>query len=114
MVNLNSTLYNEHPDWVLHAGKHARTLTRSQLILNVGLSEVQNFIIESVSKILDSGAVSYVKWDNNRGMHELARPSRAQTQVRVQQHSKPEYEKGLLQCLQATAALVRRTLHFSA
>jgi len=75
MVNLNSTLYNEHPDWVLHAGKHARTLTRSQLVLNVGLPEVQNFIIDSVSKILDSGAVSYVKWDNNRGMHELARPS---------------------------------------
>ena len=69
MVDLNSTLYDEHPEWILHAGKHARTLTRNQFVLNVGLPEVQNFIIDTVSKILDSGSVSYVKWDNNRGEH---------------------------------------------
>lgn len=68
MVNLNSTLYKEHPDWVLHAGKHERTLTRNQMVLNVGLPEVQNFIIDTVSGILEAGPVSYVKWDNNRGM----------------------------------------------
>ncbi|KAJ4361981.1 hypothetical protein N0V83_010922 [Neocucurbitaria cava] len=75
MVNPNSTLYHEHPDWVLHAGKHQRTLTRNQLVLNVGLPEVQDFIISTVSRILDSANIQYVKWDNNRGMHELARPS---------------------------------------
>lgn len=75
MVNPNSTLYHEHPDWVLHAGKHARTLTRNQLVLNVGLPEVQDFIINTVSGILDSANIQYVKWDNNRGMHELSRPS---------------------------------------
>ncbi|KAF2845877.1 glycoside hydrolase family 36 protein [Plenodomus tracheiphilus IPT5] len=77
MVNPNSTLYHEHPDWVLHAGKHQRTLTRNQLVLNVGLPEVQDFIISTVSRILDSanGGITYIKWDNNRGMHELARPS---------------------------------------
>ncbi|RMZ69909.1 alpha-galactosidase 2 [Pyrenophora seminiperda CCB06] len=75
MVNPNSTLYNEHPDWVLHAGKHQRTLTRNQLVLNVGMPEVQDFIIDSVSRVLDSANIQYVKWDNNRGMHELARPS---------------------------------------
>ncbi|KAI8936679.1 hypothetical protein NX059_007074 [Plenodomus lindquistii] len=75
MVNPNSTLYQEHPDWVLHAGKHQRTLTRNQLVLNVGLPEVQDFIISTVSRILDSANIQYVKWDNNRGMHELSRPS---------------------------------------
>lgn len=60
MVNLNSTLYNEHPDWILHSGKHARTLTRNQFVLNVGLPEVQNFIIETVSKILDSATIRWV------------------------------------------------------
>ena len=75
MVNPNSTLYNEHPDWVLHSGKHTRTLTRNQLVLNVGLPEVQDFIIKTVSGILDSANIQYVKWDNNRAMHELARPS---------------------------------------
>jgi alpha-galactosidase len=75
MVNPNSTLYNEHPDWVLHAGKYPRSLTRNQLVLNVGLPEVQDFIIGAVSKILDSANIQYVKWDNNRAMHEMAHPS---------------------------------------
>lgn len=75
MVNPNSSLYHEHPDWVLHAGRHARTLTRNQLVLNVGLPAVQDFIIATVSRILDSADISYVKWDNNRAMHELAHPS---------------------------------------
>jgi alpha-galactosidase len=75
MVNPNSTLYHEHPDWVLHAGKHERTLTRNQLVLNVGLPEVQDFIIGFVSRILDSANIQYVKWDNNRAMHELSHPS---------------------------------------
>ncbi|KAF2125707.1 glycoside hydrolase family 36 protein [Dothidotthia symphoricarpi CBS 119687] len=75
MVNPNSTLYKEHPEWVLHAGKYSRSLTRNQLVLNVGLPEVQEFIISFVSRILDSANIQYVKWDNNRGMHELSRPS---------------------------------------
>ncbi|KAF1922739.1 glycoside hydrolase family 36 protein [Didymella exigua CBS 183.55] len=75
MTNLNSTLYNEHPDWILHSGKHARTMVRNQFVLNVGLPEVQDFIIDTVSRIADSAPISYFKWDNNRGMHELARPS---------------------------------------
>lgn len=75
MVNPNSTLYHEHPDWVLSAGKHQRSLTRNQLVLNVGLPEVQDFIINTVSNILDSGNITYVKWDNNRGIHEMSHPS---------------------------------------
>jgi alpha-galactosidase len=75
MVNPNSTLYHEHPDWVLHAGKHQRTLTRNQLVLNVGLPEVQDYIIGFMSRLLNSTNIQYIKWDNNRGMHELAHPS---------------------------------------
>ncbi|KFY00748.1 hypothetical protein O988_03110 [Pseudogymnoascus sp. VKM F-3808] len=75
MVNPNSTLYHEHPDWALHAGQYPRTLTRNQLVLNVGLPEVQEFIINTVSNILNQSSISYVKWDNNRGIHETASPS---------------------------------------
>ncbi|KAK1573123.1 melibiase [Colletotrichum navitas] len=74
MVNPNSTLYQAHPDWVLHAGNYPRTERRSQLVLNVALPEVQEFIIESVSNILSSAPISYVKWDNNRGFHETPAP----------------------------------------
>ncbi|KAJ5956342.1 hypothetical protein N7501_010621 [Penicillium viridicatum] len=75
MVNPNSTLYNEHPDWALHAGPYPRTERRSQLVLNLALPEVQDFIIKSVSDILKSADISYVKWDNNRGIHEMPSPA---------------------------------------
>lgn len=74
MVNPNSTLYHEHPDWILSAGSYPRTVRRDQFVLNVGLPEVQEFIIDSVSNILSNASISYVKWDNNRGMHEIASP----------------------------------------
>lgn len=74
MVNPNSTLYHEHPEWALHAGDYQRTLTRNQLVLNVALPEVQDFIVESVGNILGNSSISYVKWDNNRGMHEMPQP----------------------------------------
>lgn len=76
MVNPNSTLYHEHPDWVLHAGAYPRTLQRNQLVLNLALPEVQNFIIDAISNIIDSApGISYIKWDNNRGIHEMPSPS---------------------------------------
>jgi alpha-galactosidase len=75
MVNPNSTLYQEHPDWVVSSGRYPRTLTRNQLVLNVGLPEVQEFIINTVSNIINSANIQYIKWDNNRGIHEMARPS---------------------------------------
>ncbi|KOS22442.1 Alpha-galactosidase 2 [Escovopsis weberi] len=74
MVSPNSSLYHEHPDWAIHAGSYPRTLTRNQLVLNVALPEVQEFIIESLSSILSTSKISYVKWDHNRGLHETPFP----------------------------------------
>ena len=80
-VNPNSNLYHEHPEWALHAGPYPRTEKRNQLVLNVGLPEVQEFIIESVSNILNSADISYVKWDNNRGFFETPSPSADHTYI---------------------------------
>ena len=75
MVNPNSSLYQQNPDWALHAGSYPRTEVRNQLVLNLALPEVQDFVIESVSKVLKSAPITYVKWDNNRGIHETQTPS---------------------------------------
>lgn len=75
MVNPNSTLYNEHPDWVMHAGNHLRTLTRNQLVLNMALPEVQEYLINAINNVIASANISYIKWDNNRGIHEMATPA---------------------------------------
>ncbi|KAJ5918108.1 hypothetical protein N7454_010483 [Penicillium verhagenii] len=75
MVNPNSSLYREHPDWALHAGPYPRTERRNQLVLNLALPAVQQFVIDSVSNILNTANITYVKWDNNRGIHEMPSPS---------------------------------------
>lgn len=75
MLNAKSVLYEKHPDWVLHAGEYPRTENRNQLVLNLGLREVQDFIIDTLSKLLESADITYIKWDNNRGMHETPSPN---------------------------------------
>lgn len=75
MVNPNSTLYQEHPEWVMKAGQHVQTLTRNQLVLNLALPEVQEFIIDFMSDLLDNSNIEYIKWDNNRAIHEMPSPA---------------------------------------
>ncbi|KAK6432255.1 hypothetical protein LTR95_011570 [Oleoguttula sp. CCFEE 5521] len=75
MVNPNSTIYKEHPEWVLHAGAHTRTLTRNQLVFNLALTEVQDYILGFMHNILSTSNIEYIKWDSNRGMHEMPSPA---------------------------------------
>ncbi|KAJ6436850.1 alpha-galactosidase C precursor [Purpureocillium lavendulum] len=75
MVNRKSILYERNPTWVLHAGDCPRTELRQQLVLNLALAEVQDFIIESLTRILRAMPITYIKWDNNRGMHESPTPA---------------------------------------
>jgi alpha-galactosidase len=75
MVNPQSTLYRNHPDWVLHAGKYPRTEQRNQLVLNLALPGVQEFIVNSITDLLHSAKISYVKWDQNRMISEISSPS---------------------------------------
>ena len=68
-VNMDSDLYRAHPDWALTDGFEP-VLGRNQLLLDLTKSEVRDYIVEHVSAILDSGEISYVKWDMNR--HSVA------------------------------------------
>ena len=70
MVSPDSDLYRAHPDWCLHVDGRERTEARHQLILDMGRREVQDYVLESVSAVLRSAPISYVKWDMNRNMME--------------------------------------------
>lgn len=75
MVNPKSELFEQHPDWVLRAGTYPMTEERHQLALNLALTPVQDYIIDSMTDLLQSAPISYVKWDNNRGLHEVPSPT---------------------------------------
>jgi alpha-galactosidase len=71
MISEDSDLYRKHPDWCLHVPYRPYTLGRNQLILDLSRKEVCDYIVESVSAVLSSTDISYVKWDMNRHMTEI-------------------------------------------
>lgn len=72
MISPNSELYKAHPDWCIHAKGRNRTLSRSQLILDLSRSEVREKVLEMLINVLNSANIAYVKWDMNRNMTEIA------------------------------------------
>ena len=74
MVNPNSDLYRAHPDWVLHFPGRARTEARNQLVLNLGRSDVQEYLIAVLDRLLSDHNIAFVKWDMNRNVSEPGWP----------------------------------------
>ena len=68
-VSPDSDLYRAHPDWAL-TDAFPNVLGRHQLLLDLTKAEVRDYIVDSVSGILDSANIAYVKWDMNR--HSIA------------------------------------------
>lgn len=71
MISPISKLYEKHPNWCIHIPGRTRSQARRQLILDLSRKEVCDYIIESISKVLESANISYVKWDMNRNMTEV-------------------------------------------
>ncbi|SMX42917.1 alpha-galactosidase [Actibacterium lipolyticum] len=64
MISENSDLYRAHPDWVL--GPMTQLRGRQQLVLNMALPEVRDYLFDRISAILSDNAIEYIKWDHNR------------------------------------------------
>ena len=71
MISPKSELYEKHPDWCIHIPGRNRSTAREQLILDLSRKEVCDYIIETVSNVLENASISYVKWDMNRNMSEI-------------------------------------------
>ena len=70
MVNKDSDLYREHPDWILSVPERRQSQGRYQNVLDFSRKEVVDYIYDRMAEILGSGKVSYVKWDMNRSITE--------------------------------------------
>ena len=71
MVSVDSDLYRAHPDWCIHVPDRIRTEARNQLILDLSRKEVCDYIVDTISGILQESDISYIKWDMNRNMSEF-------------------------------------------
>ena len=64
MVNPDSKLFAEHPDWAL--GQSDEMQSRNQLVLDMTNPEVVEYLFASFCRIFDGLDICYVKWDMNR------------------------------------------------
>ena len=70
MVNKDSNLYREHPDWIIAAPGRNPSHGRYQYVLDFSRKEVVDYIYQMIARILEEAKVSYIKWDMNRSITE--------------------------------------------
>ena len=66
MVNVDSELYREHPDWTMDIPDCDHSEGRNQRLLDLANPDVVSYIAEKIINVLSSAEISYVKWDMNR------------------------------------------------
>lgn len=71
MVNPDSDLYREHPDWTYHYDTRSAKELRNQLVLNMTLPEVQEYVFGFMDELVSNHNIKYIKWDMNRPFSEI-------------------------------------------
>lgn len=71
MISEKSRLYEAHPDWVLAVPGGRRSLGRSQMVLDMSRKDVVDYLFETISSVLHSANIEYIKWDMNRNLTEV-------------------------------------------
>ncbi|MCO1656733.1 alpha-galactosidase [Pseudonocardia humida] len=68
MVNPDSRLAREHPDWILQTGGRLPVPSRHQQVLDVARPEVHTYLLERLSALVAEYDLAYLKWDHNRDL----------------------------------------------
>ena len=83
MVNPDSDLYRQHPDWVLHVEGRDLILGRHQLVLNLANVDVAKYLFQQLSQLCTTLPIAYLKWDMNRDLAMAAAMGRASYRAQV-------------------------------
>ncbi|MEU7905842.1 alpha-galactosidase [Actinoplanes sp. NPDC049118] len=92
MVNPDSDLFREHPDWVYRASDRTPVLSRNQLVLDLGRPEVLAWVADTLRSLLGRYPITYVKWDMNRPITDGGRPGDPRGGEWALQHTNGFYE----------------------
>ena len=68
MVNPDSDFYRAHPDWALNLTGRDQPTARGQLVLNLALPQVRDYLFGALDAVLRSAPIAYLKWDHNRDL----------------------------------------------
>ncbi|MFZ4892836.1 alpha-galactosidase [Plantibacter sp. Mn2098] len=70
MVNLDSDVARNHPEWLLAPSQGLGPASRNQYVLNIAAPEAWSYLLESISSLVSEYAIDYLKWDHNRDLNE--------------------------------------------
>lgn len=70
MISIDSDLYRAHPEYAIKVSNREHAVSRCQLVLDLSKPEVCDYIVDSISKIVDEIGLNYIKWDFNRNITE--------------------------------------------
>ncbi|MDF2443006.1 MAG: alpha-galactosidase [Subtercola sp.] len=68
MVNLDSDLARDHPDWLMGTGSRMPVPARHQQVLNLGLPGAYDHVLGQLAALLAEYPIGYLKWDHNRDL----------------------------------------------
>ncbi len=71
MVSEDSDLYRAHPDWALKLPGRTPAMCRNQLVLDLGRTDVVDYLIGVLSDLLSRHEIDYIKWDMNRNLSDV-------------------------------------------
>lgn len=71
MVSPDSNLFKKHPEWAIGIPGRDKSLGRNQYVLDLSRNDVQEYIYNCITNILDNVPIDYIKWDMNRNITEL-------------------------------------------
>ena len=71
MISEDSTLYREHPDYVMQIPGRKPVRGRNQLALDFSRKEVRDYVFSQICNVFDQANIEYVKWDLNRSLSDI-------------------------------------------
>lgn len=93
MINPDSDVARNHPDWILAAvpghepGEAARRLPmqgRSQQVLDITNPGAYQYILQSIDTLISELGIDYIKWDHNKLVTEAVSPRSGRPAVHAQ------------------------------
>jgi alpha-galactosidase len=66
MVNPDSDLYRQHPEWAMQFPNREHSEERHQLMLNLARPDVKEWMFNWLDKLVSENDIAFLKWDYNR------------------------------------------------
>jgi len=76
MVNEDSKLAREHPDWILRGRQEMPGEWRHQQVLDLQIPEAYAHVRDALLALLEEYDIAFLKWDHNRDLVDVAHAGR--------------------------------------